>query len=154
MCIRDRLGGASWASLAAAAPFLLLGIAALPLLGRDLDALTLGEAGAEHLGVNVQRLKWAVVGLVALCVGAGVAAAGSIGFVGLVVPHLLRLAGGPSQRFLLPVSALLGAALLVLADLLARTLVSPAELPIGIVTALVGAPFFLYLLISERRRML
>lgn len=148
------LGGASWASLAAAAPFLLLGIAALPLLGRDLDALTLGEAGAEHLGVNVQRLKWAVVGLVALCVGAGVAAAGSIGFVGLVVPHLLRLAGGPSQRFLLPVSALLGAALLVLADLLARTLVSPAELPIGIVTALVGAPFFLYLLISERRRML
>ncbi len=148
------LGGATWESLATAAPLLLLGTLALPILGRALDALSLGEAGAEHLGVNVQAIKWATVSLVALCVGAGVAVAGSIGFVGLVVPHLLRLIGGPSHRYLLPASALLGATLLVLADLVARTVAAPAELPIGIVTAMLGAPFFLYLLRRGRGALL
>lgn len=140
------LGGATWESLSAAAPLLLLGIVSLPILGRALDALSLGEANAEQLGISVQSVKWTIVSLVALCVGAGVAVAGSIGFVGLVVPHLLRLIGGPSHRYLLPASAFFGATLLMAADLLARTVVSPAELPIGIVTAMLGAPFFLYLL--------
>ena len=144
------LGGATWESLQTATPLLLLGIVGLQFVSRALDAFSLGEAGAEHLGINVQAVKWAIVGLVALCVGAGVAVSGAIGFVGLVVPHLLRLVGGPSHRYLLPASALLGATLLVLADLLARTIVVPAELPIGIVTAAVGAPFFLYLLRRQR----
>ncbi|NDJ34085.1 MAG: iron ABC transporter permease, partial [Chloroflexi bacterium] len=105
-----------------------------------------------HLGVPVEQVKTLVVLLVALAVGAGVAAAGIIGFVGLVVPHLVRLALGPDHRLLLPGSALLGASLLVGADLLARTIAVPAEVPIGIVTALVGGPFFLWLLMRSRER--
>lgn len=147
------LGGATWPTLGSAAPLLLLGALALPLLSTALNALALGEAGAAGLGIAVQRVKWAAVALVALCVGAGVAVAGTIGFVGLVVPHLLRLLAGPGHRVLLPASALLGATLLVFADLLARTVVIPAELPIGILTALLGAPFFLYLLRTQRRAM-
>jgi iron complex transport system permease protein len=113
--------------------------------------MLLGEAEAGHLGVNVERVKLAVIVLVALGVGAGVAAAGIIGFLGLVVPHLIRLALGPDHRLLLSASALLGASLLVGADLLARTVAVPAEVPIGIVTALVGGPFFLWLLLRDRR---
>ena len=101
--------------------------------------------------MNVKTVKWSVVALVALSVGAGVAVAGTIGFVGLVVPHLLRLLTGPNHRTLLPASALLGAALLVLADLVSRTIAMPAEVPIGIITALLGAPFFLYLLRAGRK---
>ncbi|MEO1166391.1 MAG: iron chelate uptake ABC transporter family permease subunit, partial [Chloroflexota bacterium] len=116
------------------------------------NALLLGEAEAGHLGINVERVKTIVVVLVAMAVGAGVAVTGIIGFVGLVVPHLLRLFAGPDHRIVLPGSALLGASLLVGADLLARTIVVPAEIPIGIVTALVGGPFFLYLLLRDRTR--
>lgn len=145
------LGGATWPTVLSAAPLLLVGTLGLPLLARALNALTLGESGAAHLGIPVTAVKWVVVGLVALSVGAGVAVAGSIGFVGLVVPHLMRLLTGPGHATLLPASALAGATLLVLADLLARTVVVPSELPIGIVTALLGAPFFLYLLRQGRR---
>jgi iron complex transport system permease protein len=146
------LGRASWSLIATLLPFTLLTL--LPLLfgARSLNALLLGEAEAGHLGVNVERVKLAVIVLVALGVGAGVAAAGVIGFLGLVVPHLIRLALGPDHRLLLPGSALLGASLLVGADLLARTVAVPAEVPIGIVTALVGGPFFLWLLLRDRRR--
>ncbi|WP_432804261.1 FecCD family ABC transporter permease [Deinococcus taeanensis] len=140
------LGGATWPGVLSAAPLVLAGAALLPLTARALNALTLGEAQAAHLGVAVTRTKWLIITLVALSVGAGVAVAGTIGFVGLVVPHLLRLLTGPDHRTLLPASALLGATLLVLADLMARTVVTPAELPIGIITALLGAPFFLFLL--------
>ena len=145
------LGGATWPAVAAAAP--LTGLATLALLrcARHLNALLLGEAEAGHLGCNVERLKRAVVILVALSVGAAVAVAGIIGFVGLVVPHLLRLTLGPDHRLLLPGAALLGASLLLVADLIARTVVAPAELPIGIVTAVIGGPFFLYLLQRGRR---
>ena len=145
------LGGATWPAVAAAAP--LTGLATLALLryARHLNALLLGEAEAGHLGCNVERLKRAVVVLVALSVGAAVAVAGIIGFVGLVVPHLLRLTLGPDHRLLLPGAALLGASLLLGADLIARTLVAPAELPIGIVTAVIGGPFFIYLLQRGRR---
>ncbi|GGB55407.1 iron ABC transporter permease [Deinococcus soli (ex Cha et al. 2016)] len=145
------LGGATWPTVLSALPLILLGAFGLPLTARALNALTLGEHGAAHLGVPVTRVKWLIITLVALSVGAGVAVAGSIGFIGLVVPHLLRLLTGPNHATLLPASALLGATLLILADLLARTVAAPAEVPIGILTALLGAPFFLYLLRQTRR---
>ncbi|GGS09594.1 FecCD family ABC transporter permease [Deinococcus sedimenti] len=144
------LGGATWPTVLSALPLILLGTVGLPLTARALNALTLGEHGAAHLGVPVTRVKWLIISLVALSVGAGVAVAGSIGFIGLVVPHLLRLLTGPNHATLLPASALLGATLLILADLLARTVAAPAEVPIGILTALLGAPFFLYLLRQRR----
>lgn len=145
------LGGATWSKVAASAPLILPVLAAVPLLGRGLNALVLGEAEAFHLGVPVERLKRACIVLVAVAVGASVAAAGVIGFVGLVVPHALRLLIGPGHRLLLPAAALLGGAFLVLADVVARLVAAPAELPIGIVTALVGAPVFLWLPLGRVR---
>ncbi|ART83688.1 iron ABC transporter permease [Oceanisphaera profunda] len=116
-----------------------------------LNALALGEAEASHLGIEVQSLKRRLVILAAIAVGVTVAAVGIIGFVGLVVPHLVRLVVGPDHRRLLPLSALLGAWLLLLADMLARTIAAPAEMPVGIITALLGAPFFLWLLLKQKR---
>jgi iron complex transport system permease protein len=133
-------------ALVAAAPLLLM----LPFLARALNALILGEAEASHLGIRVEAVKWSAVGATALAVGAAVAASGTIGFVGLVAPHLARLVGGSDHRWVLGASALLGALLLVAADALARIAVVPAELPIGLVTALVGGPFFLALLRGRR----
>lgn len=144
------LGGTTWLKLSACGPIMLAALLAGRVLARGLNALTLGEAEAFHLGLEVQRLKFLAIVLVAGAVGASVAAAGIIGFVGIIVPHLLRLAVGADHRFLLPGSALLGAALLVLADALARTVAAPAELPIGIITAAIGAPFFLWLLLRRR----
>jgi iron complex transport system permease protein len=144
------MGAATWPALGAAAPFLLLGILLLPRLGRPLNLLALGEAEAGHLGVETERLRLVAIGLAALATGAGVAVAGIIGFVGLITPHLLRLAIGPDHRRLLPASALGGATLLVLADLVARTALRPAEVPLGIVTAAAGAPVFLYLIYRTR----
>ncbi len=128
-------------------------LAWLPRYGRALDALLLGESEAYHLGVDLDRVKRALVLLCATAVGAGVAVAGIIGFIGLVAPHLIRLIAGPGHRVLLPAAALLGAALLVGADLIARTALAPAEIPIGILTALVGGPFFLYLLHRDKQRL-
>ncbi|GHC75745.1 FecCD family ABC transporter permease [Limoniibacter endophyticus] len=145
------LAGTSWIKIAAAGPIIALCLATAPLLSGGLNALALGEAGAAHLGISVQQLKWGAITNVAAAVGACVAVTGGIGFVGIVVPHLLRLVIGPDNRYLLPCSALLGASLLLLADALARVIVSPAELPIGIVTALFGAPFFLWLLLRNRQ---
>ena len=144
------LGGVTWNSLLMAAPLMLVPMLAIPLLARPLNGLLLGEVEALHLGFNIERVKRFVVLLAALAVGASVALTGVIGFVGLVVPHLVRLTLGPDHRQLLPASLLLGAALLLLADLLARTLVLPAELPIGILTSCVGGPFFLWLLLRRR----
>ena len=124
----------------------------LPRLAPALNALLLGESEARHLGVEVERVKRELVLLTALGVGACVAACGLIGFVGLVVPHLVRLVLGPDHRWLLPASMLLGAALLLLSDVTARLLLAPAELPLGIITALLGAPFFLSLLMRVRRQ--
>lgn len=143
------LGGVTWTRLAAGAALLLIGLLVSPLLARPLNALLLGEAEARHLGVDVQRCKTAVVLLATLTAGAAVALTGVIGFVGLVAPHLLRLVVGADHRVLLPGSVLLGASLLLAADLLARNVVTPAELPVGIVTAFVGAPFFLWLLLRR-----
>ncbi|OYW34092.1 MAG: iron ABC transporter, partial [Rhizobiales bacterium 12-66-7] len=143
------LGGATWMKVGLTAPFVIVLLAAGPFLARGLDALALGEAEAFHLGLRVERLKRIALLLVAAGVGASVASAGVVGFVGLVVPHLVRLSIGPGHRALLPACALLGAAVLLGADILARLIAAPAELPLGVVTALVGAPFFLWLL---RRR--
>lgn len=143
------LSGASWTKSLVIAPLVLPVLIATPFLGRGLNALTLGESEAFHLGIPVQRLKSLTVLLVALAVGAAVASAGMIGFVGIVVPHVLRLVAGPDHRLLLPASSLLGGALLTGADVIARTIVAPAELPIGILTAVIGAPFFLWLLLRR-----
>ncbi len=143
------LGGASWTKLTAVAPIILPLLLLMPLLARGLNGLMLGEAEAYHLGIPVQRIKALAILLVALAVGASVASAGMVGFVGIVVPHLIRLCVGPDHRLLLPLSALGGAMLLVGADIVARLIVVPAELPIGIVTATIGAPFFLWLLLRR-----
>lgn len=144
------LAGATWAKVVAALPLIALALLAAPFLARGLNGLALGEAAAAHLGVPVQRMKNAAILTVAGAIGAAVAVSGGIGFIGIVVPHLLRLAIGPDHRYLLPASALLGAGLLVLADMIARTIVAPAELPIGIVTAVIGGPFFLWILLKNR----
>ncbi|QPH54173.1 FecCD family ABC transporter permease [Pontivivens ytuae] len=144
------LAGATWAKVLAAAPLILITIFAAPFLARGLNALALGEATAGHLGIPVQRVKRAAILLVAGATGAAVAVSGGIGFIGIVVPHLLRLLIGPDHRFLLPCAALLGGTLLVAADMVSRTVVAPAELPIGIVTALLGGPVFLYILLRSR----
>ncbi|CAN7142419.1 FecCD family ABC transporter permease [Aminobacter sp. LjRoot7] len=144
------LAGATWLKIAGAGPIIILALATTPFMAKGLNALALGEATASHLGVPVQRLKYVAIVAVSAAIGASVAVSGGIGFVGIVVPHLLRLAIGPDNRYLLPASALLGACLLLLADAVSRTIVAPAELPIGIVTAAVGGPFFLWILLRKR----
>ncbi len=147
------LGSLNGASYPRLWPLLLVTLLVACWLPRRVDALNallLGESEARHLGFDVERLKVELILCTALGVGAAVAAAGLIGFIGLVVPHLLRLIVGPDHRLLLPASMFGGAILLLLADLVARLALAPAELPIGIVTALIGAPFFLYLLIRGR----
>jgi iron complex transport system permease protein len=144
------LGGATWMKVMAIAPFLAIVGLATPLIARGLDLLALGESEAFHGGIDVQRLKRICVVLVAAAAGAAVSVAGVIGFVGIVVPHLLRIVIGPGHRLLLPATLLLGAVLMLVADTLARTLAAAAELPVGIVTAVIGAPFFLYLLLRQR----
>ncbi len=144
------LGGATWEKVGFAAPLILLALFCASFLGRALNGFALGEATALHLGIPVQRAKNVAILCVAAAVGTAVAFSGSIGFVGIVVPHLLRLATGPDHEPLLINSALLGGALLVWADVAARLVVAPAELPIGIVTALIGAPVFLWILLRRR----
>ncbi|HRK41526.1 MAG TPA: iron ABC transporter permease [Gemmobacter sp.] len=145
------VAGASWEKCLWAGAFILPVLLLAPRLGAGLNALALGEAAARHIGHPVQRLKTLTVLAVAAATGAATAAAGGIGFIGIVVPHLLRLASGPDHRHLLPNAALLGATLLILADTAARLVVAPAELPIGILTALLGAPVFLWILLRQAR---
>lgn len=140
------LAGARMEQVPVAAALVMVPALALLILARPLNALLLGEAEAFHLGVRVDAVKLTAIVLSAVTVSAGVAMTGLVAFVGLVVPHLLRLSGGGDHRVLLPGSALLGASLLLLADLAARSLAAPSELPLGVVTALLGAPFFLWLL--------
>lgn len=148
------LGGANWRGVNVAAIPTLLALGLMATQARPLNALLLGENEAHHLGYSVVRTKRIVIVLSAIMVGTSVAASGVIVFVGLVVPHLLRLIIGADHRYLIPGSALLGALLLSLADLLCRTIISPIEIPIGVVTATVGAPFFLWLLRRQRKRVL
>lgn len=143
------LGGAQWLYVWGLLGTLAITGVVLVLFARDLNALSLGEEMAAHLGIEPRHLRKILLFAVTLLTAVAVAVSGTIGFVGLIVPHILRLLVGPDHRLLLPASALGGAVLLTLCDALARTVLAPAELPIGIITALLGAPFFLYLL---RRR--
>lgn len=147
------LNRASWSTIVAGLPFYVVGVVAVMSLARPLDVLALGERQAHHVGLNVKRTRILLIVATALVVGAAVALAGSIGFVGLVVPHIVRLLVGPGHRWLLPISALGGALMLVLADIGARTLNPPSEVPIGLFTGLVGGPFFLWLLFHRRTEM-
>ncbi|MEU5050850.1 iron ABC transporter permease [Streptomyces sp. NPDC021096] len=146
------LAQATWPKVLAVLPCALAGLAVAPWYARKLDLLALGERPARHLGVDVERLRLVLVLVVALLTAAAVAVAGIITFVGLLVPHLLRMAAGPGHRFLVPGSALGGALVLVAADLAARTAAQPAELPLGVLTALFGSPFFFWLLRRTRRK--
>lgn len=144
---------ANWPNIALCAVTLLLLLSYVSRHTLGLNALLLGESEARHLGIEVERLKRSMIVLSALGVGVTVSAVGMIGFVGLVVPHLGRMLVGPDHRNLVPVSALLGALLLTIADMVSRQIIAPAELPIGIVTALIGAPFFLYLLFQQKGKL-
>lgn len=144
------LAQATWPKVAVVGPLALLGLAAAMTQARQLDLLALGERSARGLGVDVERLRIVTLAIVALLTAASVAVSGVILFVGLVVPHLVRMVAGPGHRLLLPASALAGAIVLVVADVVARTIVSPAELPLGVLTALIGSPFFFILLRRTR----
>lgn len=146
------LGGATWDKLAIAAPLMITCSIVLLLHCHSLNAMALGEAEAFHMGVDIERTKRTIVFFSALGVGVSVSMAGMIGFIGLVVPHLVRVLFEPDHKLVLPASVLGGALLLILADVIARTVVSPAELPIGVVTGLIGAPFFIALLLNAKRK--
>ncbi|WP_372451577.1 FecCD family ABC transporter permease [Glycomyces salinus] len=146
------LSQATWPKILAVLPPAALGLLLAPRYARRLDLLALGERPARHLGVDVERMRIDLIVIVALLTAAAVAVSGVIGFIGLVVPHLLRMAAGPGHRALIPLSAMAGAAVLVWADLAARTVAAPAEIPLGVLTALVGSPFFFWLLRRTRRR--
>lgn len=146
------MGGANWKKTYLSAFLILIPSLLLFSQQKALNALALGEAEAFHMGIDVQKTKRISLGLSALIVGTAVSLAGTIGFIGLVTPHIIRLGLGADHRGVLPLSMLFGAMLLVVADMLARTLVQPAELPIGIITALLGAPFFIWLLLRIKNR--
>ncbi|HHB1593347.1 TPA: FecCD family ABC transporter permease [Vibrio campbellii] len=148
------LAGANWSGIALAAVTLVLLMFWFHKKAMSLNALLLGESEAKHLGVPVQKLKRQLILLSAVGVGITVSISGAIGFIGLVIPHLGRMLAGPDHRTLLPISALMGALLLTAADMFARVVVAPAELPVGIVTALIGAPFFIYLLFQQKGKIL
>ncbi len=148
------LAGANWAGIGLASVTLAVLLFWFNKKSMSLNALLLGESEASHLGVPVQKLKRQLILLSAVGVGVTVSICGAIGFIGLVIPHLGRMLAGPDHRTLLPISALLGALLLTCADMIARVLLAPAELPVGIVTALIGAPFFIYLLFQQRGKIL
>jgi iron complex transport system permease protein len=145
------VGGATWTAVAAIVPAMAFGFLLLPWWGRQLNLLVLGEREARHLGLETERTRFLLIVLSALVTGAAVSVAGVVGFVGLVVPHIIRLIAGPDHRVLLPASALGGAVLLLGTDLVARMVVIPRELPLGVVTALTGGPFFLWLVYRTRQ---
>ncbi len=144
------LAGATWAKMLVAGPLIAASVGVAMCLGRGLNGLAFGEATAAHMGIPVQRVKNIAILTVAAATGTAVAVSGGIGFIGIVVPHLLRLATGPDHRPLLINVALLGASLLLIADVISRVIISPAELPIGIITAVLGAPVFLWILLRRR----
>lgn len=148
------VGGATWTTVMPAVLLIAFATLGLMMLRRDLNALALGETSARSMGFDPSVTAAITVVLGAVAIGASVATCGIIGFVGLVAPHLVRLTAGPDHQVVLPGAALLGASLLTIADLIARTAVAPAELPLGVVTALIGGPFFFWLLLRDKQRML
>ena len=144
------LAGASWTSILLCTTTLFVLLVCFTRNAMPLNALLLGEAEAAHLGIPVQKLKRLLMLLTAIGVGVAVSVSGMIGFIGLIIPHLGRMLCGPDHRSLVPISACLGALLLTITDMISRTVLAPAELPVGIVTAMIGAPFFIYLLFKQR----
>lgn len=149
--IMGGLGGATWMKIKIMVPYALLGFGCIYFYHRELNAMLFGEETAHHLGIDIEKVKIILLAGSSLLVAAAVATSGIIGFVGLVVPHFIRLLIGPDHRHLLPASALLGAGLLIITDALARTIITPRELPVGIITALLGAPLFVYLLRKRKK---
>jgi iron complex transport system permease protein len=147
------LAGATQETLLVVAPFILIPVFILPFQGKMLNAFVLGESQAEQLGMRPSVIKRRVVLLATLAVGAAVSVSGIIGFVGLLVPHLIRLIGGVDNRYVLPASAIMGALVLTVADMLSRILLPPIELPIGVITALLGTPVFIYILIKDKKKL-
>jgi len=147
------MAGATWESVNILAIFSIIAVTPLLFFGKSLNLFALGESQAEMMGLNTKRLKVLIIVCSTLAVGVSVAFAGIIAFVGLLVPHTLRLIGTVDNRFLLPASLLGGAIVLNLADLIARTIIQPLELPIGVITALIGAPVFLGILLKEKRKL-
>lgn len=141
----------NWGQLAVIAPLVIGGIIVSRFLAYSLNAFSLGEEGAAYLGIDVEQDKRFILALGSLLTAASVSISGLVGFVGLVMPHAVRLSLGPDHRLLLPASALAGATFVVIADLVARTILAPVEIPVGVITAIIGAPFFLYLLRRSRR---
>ena len=144
----------TWPQLAIVATMLAIGLAGSVPLARSLNTLALGEEYAAHLGVSVQRTRIAVIVIGSILTGAAVALGGLIGFAGLIIPHILRMVLGPDHVRLLPATALAGALFLLVADTVARTAIAPAEMPVGVLTAFIGGPFFLYLLRKTKREVM
>ena len=144
-------GGVTWPLLIPAILIILVSISLMMTVSRNLDLIQLGEPEAYRLGVDVKKLKYKIILTCAAAVGASVSLSGMIGFVGLVVPHLVRLFGGVNHNFLMPGSAFVGASLMIIADMLSRTIIQPAELPVGLLTSAIGSPFFLWLIFRIKR---
>jgi len=140
-----------WSEVIVTLPYVILGVTIILLYARPLNLVQLDEEQAQQLGINVERLKLVLMVAATLITAAAVSFVGIIGFVGIIVPHAVRLIWGVDHRFLLPLSVLTGAVFLILADMIARTVVAPTEIPIGVITAICGAPFFLYLLKRRKR---
>ncbi len=144
---------ANWEQVKLISPLICIGIVIIYFFAKDLNVMLLGEEPAQHLGISVESFKKIMLIFASLITAAAVSFSGLIGFVGLIIPHIVRILTGPDHRILLPASALVGAIFLAWADTLARTIMAPAELPVGIITALFGAPFFVYLLRTRKRTM-
>lgn len=142
------LGGNRWATLIPVMACIVISLIGILRLSKPLNVYLLGESQAKHLGIEVSRLKKEIFFFSALAVGAAVSICGMIGFIGFIVPHLIRLVIGPDHKWLLPLSMLLGATLLTLADVVARLMIAPAEIPIGLITSAIGGPFFLFVLLN------
>jgi len=141
----------NWNYVRLALPFVIIGVALIYVFARDLNLILLGEEQARHLGVDTERLKRIMLASATLITAAAVSISGIIGFIGLIIPHIARILVGPDHRILIPSSALAGAIVLILCDTIARTIVRPAELPVGIITSLLGCPFFIYLIRKRKR---
>ncbi|UCD26123.1 MAG: iron chelate uptake ABC transporter family permease subunit, partial [Candidatus Bathyarchaeota archaeon] len=141
----------NWNHVKIALPFVMIGVALIYVFARDLNIILLGEEQARHLGVDTERLKKIMLTSATLITAAAVSISGIIGFIGLIIPHIARILVGPDHRILIPSSALAGAIVLILCDTIARTIIRPAELPVGIFTSLLGGPFFIYLIRKRKR---
>ncbi|MBG9448138.1 corrinoid ABC transporter permease [Cytobacillus firmus] len=142
-----------WAYINIILPFFIIGASLLLVNSKELNAMSFGEEKAQHIGVDVQKRKMMVLVAGSILTGAAVAVSGTIGFVGLVIPHLTRMLWGPDHRHLLPLSILMGSGFLIIADLVSRTIITPSELPIGVITALIGAPAFGVILMKRKNKL-